>query len=291
MYPAEGYVSQEEMTMKKIIALLSLVLVIAMFAGCAGGTNDATADEAKGDLATIEAAGQLIIGITEYDPMNYYDENGTLIGFDTEYAQAVCEELGVEAKFQVINWETKEAELAAGNIDVIWNGLTVTEDRKKDMDFSEPYLTNKQCVVINKANAADYTDAASLSSAILTAESGSAGETAILADASLSKGTFTPSDSQKNALVALAAGNADAAVIDITLAQASVGEGTYSDLVILEGIDLADEQYAIGFRVGSDLTAKVDEITNALIEDGTLAEIAEKYELTERYNEALTARK
>lgn len=277
--------------MKKLMALLSLIMVIAMMAGCAGGTtNDATADEATGDLATVQAAGQLIIGITEYDPMNYYDENGTLIGFDTEYAQAVCEKLGVEAKFQVINWDTKEAELAAGNIDVIWNGLTVTEDRKEDMDFSDPYLTNKQCVVINKANAAAYTDAASLSSAILTAESGSAGEIAILADASLSQGTFTPSDSQKNALVALAAGNADAAIIDITLAQSSVGQGTYSDLVILEGIDLADEQYAIGFRVGSDLTAKVNEITDELIADGTMADIAEKYELTDRYNEALAAR-
>lgn len=276
--------------MKKLISLLSLIMVIVMMAGCAGGTGGATGDEATSDLAAIEAAGQMVIGITEYDPMNYYDENGTLIGFDTEYAQAVCKELGVEPKFQVINWKTKEAELAAGNIDAIWNGLTVTEDRKKDMDFTSPYLTNKQCVVIDKANAAAYTDAASLSAAILTAESGSAGETAILADENLAKGTFTPSDSQKNALVALAAGNADAAVIDITLATSSVGQGTYADLMILEDIDLADEQYAIGFRVGSDLTAKVNEITDELIANGTLEDIAEKYELTERYNEALLAR-
>lgn len=277
--------------MKRILTLLSLVLVFAMFAGCAAGSSTSTADEAQGDLAAVEAAGQMIIGITEYEPMNYYDENGTLIGFDTEYAEAVCEKMGIEAKFQVINWETKETELAAGNIDAIWNGLTVTEERKNDMDFTNPYLTNKQCVVISKDNASKYTDAASLEGAILTAESGSAGETAITADASLSKATYTASDSQKNALVALAAGNADAAIIDITLAQSSVGQGSYENLIILENIDLADEQYAIGFRVGSDLTAKVNEVTKELIEDGTMAEIAKKYDLTDRFNEAVEANK
>lgn len=274
--------------MKKLFAVLSLVMVaVMMLTGCAGGANTATGDEAKTDLATVKAAGQMIIGITEYDPMNYYDENGELIGFDTEYAQAVCEKLGVEAKFQVINWKTKEAELAAGNIDAIWNGLTVTEERKNDMDFTKPYLTNKQCVVINKADASKYTSADKMTSVIITAESGSAGETAILADANLAKATFTPSESQKNALVALAAGNADAAVIDITLATSSVGEGTYENLMIVEGINLTDEQYAIGFRVGSDLTEEVNKITAELIADGTLAKIAEKYELTERFNEAL----
>lgn len=273
--------------MKKLFAVLALMMVaVMMFTGCAGGTG-ATGDEASSDLATVKSAGQMVIGITEYDPMNYYDEDGTLIGFDTEYAQAVCEKLGVEAKFQVINWKTKEAELAAGNIDAIWNGLTVTEERKNDMDFTDPYLTNKQCVVINKDNASVYTSADKMTSVIITAESGSAGETAILADESLAKATFTPADSQKNALVALAAGNADAAVIDITLATASVGQGTYENLMIVEDIDLADEQYAIGFRVGSDLTAEVNKITDELIADGTMAKIAQKYELTERFNEAL----
>lgn len=274
--------------MKKLFAVLALVMVaVMMFTGCAGGQNTATGDEASSDLAAVKAAGQMVIGITEYDPMNYYDENGTLIGFDTEYAQAVCEKLGIEAKFQVINWKTKETELASGNIDAIWNGLTVTEERKNDMDFTDPYLTNKQCVVINKDNAAAYTSADKMTNVIITAESGSAGETAILADASLAKATFTPADSQKNALVALAAGNADAAVIDITLATASVGEGTYENLMIVEDIDLADEQYAIGFRVGSDLTAEVNKITKELIAEGTMAKIAQKYELTERFNEAL----
>lgn len=273
--------------MKKFIMIMSLVMALALFAGCTPAGNTPTGDTAKGDYDVIKDAGQMIIGITEYEPMNYYDADGKLIGFDTEYAEAVCEILGVEAEFRVINWKTKETELAAGNIDCIWNGLTVTEERKEDMDFTTPYLTNKQCVVISKANADKFTDAESLAGAILTAESGSAGETAILADANLSKATFTGAESQKSALVALAAGNADAAVVDITLAAASVGEGSYADLMMLEDIELVDEQYAIGFRVGSDLTAKVNEATKTLIENGTLASLAEKYELTERYEEAL----
>lgn len=273
--------------MKKFIMIMSLIMALALFAGCTPAGNTPAGDTAKGDYEVIKNAGQMIIGITEYEPMNYYDADGKLIGFDTEYAEAVCEILGVEAEFRVINWKTKETELAAGNIDCIWNGLTVTEERKEDMDFTTPYLTNKQCVVISKANADKFTTAESLAGAILTAESGSAGETAILADANLSKATFTGAESQKSALVALAAGNADAAVVDITLAAASVGEGSYADLMMLEDIELVDEQYAIGFRVGSDLTAKVNDATKTLIENGTLASLAEKYELTERYEEAL----
>ncbi len=273
--------------MKKFIMIMSLVMALALFAGCTPAGNTPAGDSAKGDYEVIKNAGQMIIGITEYEPMNYYDADGKLIGFDTEYAEAVCEILGVKAEFRVINWKTKETELAAGNIDCIWNGLTVTEERKEDMDFTTPYLTNKQCVVISKANADKFTTAESLAGAILTAESGSAGETAILADANLSKATFTGAESQKSALVALAAGNADAAVVDITLAAASVGEGSYADLMMLEDIELVDEQYAIGFRVGSDLTAKVNEATYTLIDNGTLASLAEKYELTERYEEAL----
>jgi len=117
------------------------------------------------DWAYIEEKGSLVIGITEYAPMNYYDENGTLIGFDTEFAQAVCEYLGIEAEFIVINWETKELELNSKNIDCIWNGLTVDEDRMENMDFSASYMKNKQCLVVKNMS--------------FVAEAGSAGEGAV----------------------------------------------------------------------------------------------------------------
>lgn len=263
--------------MKKLIKLLSLVMMLVFvlmpFAACKKSED------------------KLIIGITIYAPMNYYDENDKLIGFDTEYAEAVCKILGVEPKFQVIDWKTKEAELKAGNIDAIWNGLTVSEERKADMDFSVPYLTNKQCVVINKANAEKFTSAESLKDAYLTAEKGSAGQTAIESDSFLKNAKFSAADDQQTALFEVVAGNADAAVVDITLASTGCGKGSYKDLIMVEEIELANEQYAIGFKVGSELTEKVNNATKQLIEDGTLAKIAEKYGLTERYLEALQANK
>ena len=252
--------------------------------GAAGGDAAASPDS---DSAYITNNGKMVIGITEYQPMNYYDDNGELTGFDTEFAKAVCAQLGIDAEFQIIDWDTKETALKAKNIDCIWNGLTVTEERRENMDFSRVYLNNKQCVVINQSNASVYTDAASLSGAMISAESGSAGEDAIAADASLSQASYTASASQADALLALKAGNYDAIVIDYTMAQASTGSGDYADLMIVDGIDLNDEQYAIGFRVGSDMTEKVNAVIEDMIADGTLAALAEKYELTDLYNEAV----
>lgn len=131
------------------------------------------------DWKYIQEKGELIIGITEYKPMNYYDENGNLVGFDTEFAEAVCAYLNITPKFTVINWDTKEIELEAKNLDCIWNGMTVDEDRMEQMDFSGSYMYNKQIVVINSKNAEKYTDARTLKGASLVAEKGSAGEKAI----------------------------------------------------------------------------------------------------------------
>ena len=269
--------------MKKLFALLlSLIMMMSL---CACGSE--TSAETDSDYDYITGNGYLVIGITEYQPMNYYDENGVLTGFDTEFAQEVCSRLGVEAQFQIIDWDMKETELMSRNIDCIWNGLTVTEERRENMDFTTSYLTNRQCVVINSANADTYTDAASLTSAMISAESGSAGETAVLADASLSTANYTPSSSQADALLALKAGNYDAIVIDYTMATASVGNGDYADMMILEDIALANEEYAIGFRLGSDMTARVNEIIEEMIADGTLAALAEKYDMTDLYEATL----
>ncbi|MBQ9079640.1 MAG: transporter substrate-binding domain-containing protein [Clostridia bacterium] len=245
---------------------------------------------ADSDWNTIKKSGKLVIGITIYEPMNYYEEGTTnLIGFDTEFAQAVCKKLGVEPEFQTIDWKQKEAMLKAGNIDAIWNGLTVTEDRKENMDFTKSYLKNRQCIVINKANADKYTDTASLAAANISAEAESAGESAILADANLKTANYTASTNQQNALLGLNAGNFDAIIIDHSMASSSCGKGDYADLMILESIQLEDEYYAIGFRVGSDMTEKVNAIIDELVEDGTLAAIAAKYGKTEVYEAAIAA--
>ena len=263
---------------KTFLLILAALMTSGMLASCGGGDSD---------LQYVKDQGKLVIGITEYEPMNYYDENGKLIGFDTEFAEAVCAKLGVEPVFQIIDWDMKETELKAKNIDAIWNGLTVTEERKENMGFSRTYLTNRQCVVISAEDAATYTDTASLAGAIISAEGGSAGESAIKADENLSKATYTAADTQAAALLNLKSGNVDAIVVDYTMASASVGSGDYADMVILEDIRLADELYAIGFRVGSDMIEEVNGIINELIADGTLAGIAEKYDVTDLYNEAV----
>lgn len=264
--------------MKKLLTLLLSSLCVFSLAAC-GEKADTNSD-----AAYIQSNGKMVIGYTEYAPMNYVGEDGNLTGFDTEFAQIVCERLGVEPEFQLIDWDMKETELKSQNIDCIWNGLTVTEERRENMDFTTSYLTNRQCVVINSKDAGTYTDAASLSGAIISAEGGSAGETAILSDENLSVATYNASNSQADALLALKAGNYDAIVIDYTMACASVGTGDYADMMILEDISLANEEYAIGFRVGSDMTEKVNAIIQELIDDGTLAALAEKYELTDLYN-------
>ena len=262
----------------RIICLALALLCCIPFVACGEAS----------DWAAIEKSGKLVVGITLYEPMNYYEE-GTenLVGFDTEFTKAVCEKLGVEPEFQIIDWKQKEVLLKGGNIDVIWNGLTVTEERKENMGFTKCYLKNRQCIVINKANADKYTDTASLADAILSAESGSAGETAITADANLKNAQFVASSNQQGALMGLKAGNFDAIIIDHSLAAASCGKGDYADMMILEAVQLEDEYYAIGFRVGSDMIEKVNGIIDELIADGTLAAIAAKYGKTDVYEAAI----
>ncbi len=180
--------------------------------------------EGESDLEYIKEKGKMTIGYTVYAPMNYTDDNGNFVGFDTEFAEAVCEKLGVEPDFVEINWDTKEIELEAKTIDCIWNGFTMTEEREENLDFSIPYILNKQVVVIRKADASKYTDAASLSNARLVAEVASAGETAIADDEELSKATYTAVTKQTDALLEVKSNTADAAVLDYTLANAMVGK-------------------------------------------------------------------
>ena len=237
------------------------------------------APAADDDFAYIQAKGTLVIGITDYAPMNYYDETGKLIGFDTEFAEAACAKLGLTPEFIEIDWDSKELELAGNKIDCIWNGLTVNEERRASMDFTTSYLKNQQVVVIRTEDAATYIDAASLSGQAVVAEAGSAGAAAIAAN--LTDSEFTEVQAQSDALLEVKTGKAAAAVIDLTMANAMTGEGTdYSDLTIAP-IDMLDEEYAVGFRVGSTATEKFNAVFAELVSDGTLAALAQKYELTD----------
>ena len=260
---------------KKSIAIIMAVLAVILcvtLAACGGDKKD----PATSDLAYIKEKGKLIVGMTDYAHMNYKDADGNWTGFDTEFAQAVAAKLGVEVEFIEINWDNKYIELKAKDIDCIWNGMTITEEGKLNASISTPYVKNAQVVVMKKAKLADYKDAASIADLKFTAEAGSAGEKEIQA---LECKNYVACETQSAALLEVASGKADACVIDITMANAMTGEGTsYADLGY--EIELSTEEYGIAFRMDSDMTAEVNKIMADLIADGTLKDLAAKYELT-----------
>ena len=290
---------------------LSLVLALAMclsLAACGG--NDSTqdqagqsgsntsasnssagsqqggssADAADSDWAKIESNGTMKIGITYFEPMNYFDDNGELTGFETEFATAVCEKLGVTPEFVEINWDSKVMELQAQTIDCIWNGMTITPALQEALTISDPYIKNYQVVVIRSDNADVYTSTADLVGKTVEAEAGSAGEAAIIgeaADENLKQAEYISATKQTDTLLEVKTGAADAAVLDFVLAGAMVGQGDYSDLMIIPDLQLSVEEYGIGFRKDSDAAEKVNQAMQELIDDGTLNTLAEKYGLAE----------
>ena len=266
--------------MKNIWKAFALVFAMAtLMTACAKAptTGDADASAAPAvasDLAYIQDKGEMIIGITEYDPMNY-QENGEWTGFDTEFTKLVAEKLGVTPKFIVIDWDNKIPELESKAIDCVWNGMTLTDEVKNGMNCTDPYVVNAQ-VLVTKADKIDsFKTVDDLKNITFVAESGSAGEAAII-DAGY---TCTAVTAQADALLEVSSGAADACVIDITMANAMTGEGTsYADLA--PGLSLTSEFYGIGFRKGSDMTEKVNSIIKDLKADGSLKELAEKYNLT-----------
>jgi polar amino acid transport system substrate-binding protein len=264
----------EKLKMRKLMSLLLSLTMILMLAAC--GSAEANQPQGESDLSYVQGNGKLIIGYTDYAPMNYTDKNGTFTGFDTELATLVCEKLGLEPEFVEINWDTKEVELNAKSIDCIWNGLTINPERKETMEITKPYIKNAQ-VVLMKEGAA-YNGTASLIGKTVVAEQGSAGEDTIKADDDLKQANFVPKTLQTECLMELKAGTADAAVLDLTLANTMTGEGTsYEDIIIVD--HLAEENYGVAFRKGSDICAEVNKIFDELVEDGTMAALAEKYGL------------
>ena len=255
---------------KMFVMLLTAALLVSCFAGCASA-QDAS------DLAYIQEKGKLVVGITDYAPMDYKDENGDWTGFDAEFARLFAEELGVECEFFVLaDWGKKFYELETKNIDVIWNGMTITDEVKLNTNCSDPYVINAQVVVMKADAVGNYSDAESLKDLTFAVENGSAGQDAVN---ELGAANVVALQDQAAALMEVAAGTSDACVIDITMANAMTGEGTsYADLAI--GISLTEEQYGVGFRKESDLTAKFNDFMAKLMADGTLDALAEKYSLT-----------
>ena len=254
--------------MKKLFALLLALSTLLLCSACG--------KKSESDTDYIQKKGTLVVGVTSYEPMDYQDASGNWTGFDAEFAQAVAQKLGVEAQFIEIDWDNKFFELDSKAIDCIWNGMTITEEVKSNTSVSDPYVKNAQVVVMPKDTAAGYDAVELLQGLNFAVEAGSAGEAAVK---ELTGVTCTSVQSQASALMETAAGTADACVIDITMANAMTGPGTgYENLVI--AMELSAEEYGIGFRKDSDLTAKVNGIMKDLMADGTLDALAAKYSLT-----------
>lgn len=260
---------------KRVLSMLLCAgLVATMLAGC-GSSNDGGSggDSAEtSDMDYVKEKGTLVVGITNFEPMDYKDESGEWIGFDADLAKAFAEELGVEVEFVEIDWENKILELNGKTIDCVWNGMTLTPEVTSSMDCTDAYLENAQVVVVPSDVADQYQDEDSLKDLSFAAEAGSAGEEELEAR----ELNVTPVTAQADALMEVAAGTSDAAVIDLLMAAAMIGEGTsYADLTYT--VHLNSEEYGVGFRQGSDLTAELNDFFTACYEDGSIQELAEKY--------------
>ena len=276
--------------MKRLVSAFLAGAMALSLAACGGAASTSTvassaasgsaaasaAETAASDLDYIKEKGKMVIGYTVYEPMNYTDADGSFTGFDTELATAVCEKLGVEPEFVEINWDTKVVELDAKSIDCIWNGMTLTDDIMANTATTKAYAKNAQVVVVKDGT--DYASTADLVGKTVVAEAGSAGEAAIEGDENLAQADYVSKSVQTDCLMEVAAGTADAAVLDLTLANAMIGEGTdYASLAIVD--ELNAEEYGVAFRKGSDAAAAVDAAFDELKADGTMQALAEKYDL------------
>ena len=275
--------------MKKIWAMLLALTMILSLAAC-GSKQETPAAEAEkpateqpaeapaeepaadSEVAAIQSKGTLVVGITDFAPMDYKDADGNWIGFDADMAKAFAESLGVAVEFVEIDWDNKVLELNSKTIDCVWNGMTLTDEVTSAMECSNAYCNNAQVVIVPADKADQYQTVEACADLAFAVEAGSAGEAEIDALGY----NFTPVKAQSDALMEVAAGTSDAAVIDSLMAAAMVGEGTgYADLTYTVGLN--SEEYGVGFRKGSDLAAALNEFFAAAYADGSMIECAETY--------------
>ncbi len=254
--------------MKKILLLVTTLVGVLTLSGC-GESN-------LNSLEAVEDKGYLILGLDDtFAPMGYRDEDGEVVGFDIDLAYAVADKMGIELRIQPIEWDSKVLELNAGNIDMIWNGLTITEERKENITFSAPYVNNRQIVLVKDDVTLDsLEDLAGLKVGVQIDSSGqSALESNSISstiDEMVKFNTFT------EALLDLESGRIEAIVIDEIMARYVVSTGTYG--VKGTNVSLGDESYGIGFRLGDvELQAEIDKALDELEEEGTTAEISNKW--------------
>ncbi|MBR4575516.1 MAG: transporter substrate-binding domain-containing protein [Lachnospiraceae bacterium] len=251
--------------MKKIISVALIAGMLLALTGC-GSKSSAS------DLEYIKEKGTLIVGITDFAPMDFKDGEGEWVGFDAELGRMVAEDLGVKIEFVEIDWDNKILELDNKSIDCVWNGMTLTDEVKNSMNCTKPYCKNAQVVVVKADKADQAKDEAGASTLSFAVEAGSAGE----AVAEEKGWNYTSLSAQADALMEVEAGSSDACIIDLLMAGAMIGEGTsYADLT--HTVELTEEEYGVGCRKGSDLAAFLDEEFAKFAENGSLEAVAENY--------------
>lgn len=278
------------MKKKVLAAALSLALCFSMVAcGSDSGKNEdnqnttaaertdsvEASEEPSGDESDVQYVqdkGTLVVGITDFEPMDYQDENGNWIGFDADMATAFAKSLGVDVEFVEIDWDNKVLELDNKSIDCVWNGMTLTDEVTSSMACSNAYCNNAQVAIVKKDVADQYQTVESMKDLNFAVEAGSAGE----AEVTALNYNCTPVKAQADALMEVAAGTSDAAVIDSLMAAAMVGEGTgYENLTYTASFN--SEEYGVGFRKGSDLVEKLNAFFADSYKDGSMKTTAEKY--------------
>ena len=278
--------------MKKILAfMLAMMMLLALCACGSTAEEPAPAEEPVAEPETLEsdetmegalvgesdmdyvlANGVLVVGITDFEPMDYKDDNGEWVGFDADMAKAFAEYLGVEVEFVEIDWDNKVLELDSKAVDCIWNGMTLTDEVKAAMQTSNAYCNNAQVVIVPADVADQYQTAEDCADLQFAVEAGSAGK----AEVEALGYAFTEVSTQAAALMEVAAGTSDAAVIDSLMAGAMVGEGTgYADLTYTVGLN--SEEYGVGFRKGSELADALNTFFAEAYADGSMMECAELY--------------
>lgn len=268
--------------MKKrlLSGMLAGLMALSMVA-CGSSADTAASDSAaadttdtatESDVDYIKNKGTLIVGITDFAPMDYKDDNGEWIGYDADLAKEVASSLGVDVEFVEIDWDNKILELQNKSIDVVWNGMTLTPEVTNAMECTKAYLNNAQVVVVSNDKAAEITSVDAAADLSFAVESGSAGEAA----AEENGFNYVAVKTQADAVMEVSAGTSDACIIDLLMAGAMVGEGTSYDN-LTHTVELTTEEYGIGCRKGSDLAAYINDQLKALYDDGTMEEIANKY--------------
>ncbi len=268
---------------KKILALITAMTMVTCMSACAGSntsdndnTGNVSSEDIVSDVEYIKDKGTLIVGITDFAPMDYKDDNGNWIGFDADMATKVAQSLGVEVQFVEIDWDNKILELENKSIDVVWNGMTLTSEVTNAMECTNAYLNNAQVVVVSKDKADQCKTLDDVSGFSFAVESGSAGEQAAIDNGF----EYTSLTSQADAVMEVAAGTSDACIIDLLMAGAMVGEGTsYENLTYT--VELTTEEYGIGCRKGSDLAAYINEQLKTYYADGSMETVAKQYGVQE----------